>query len=126
MKRNSGFTLIELMVVVVIVAILVGLALPAYTAWIREARRNDAQSTLLNWANNQEIWRSNNTSYATGTITPASSSFYSFSITADATTYTLTATPQGSQADDVETGTPCTSLTLDQSGAKSPADCWGE
>jgi type IV pilus assembly protein PilE len=42
----SGFTLIELMIVVAIVAILASIALPSYTSYIARARRADARTQL--------------------------------------------------------------------------------
>ena len=64
-KKRSGFTIIELMIVIGIVALLVALAYPSYAQYVRKARRGEAQQLLLNWSINQEIWRSNNTEYAT-------------------------------------------------------------
>ncbi len=61
-KRNRGFTIIELMIVLVIVAILLALAYPSYIKYVRKANRGEAQQLLMNWSINQEIWRSNNTS----------------------------------------------------------------
>lgn len=126
MKRNSGLTLIELMVVVGIVALLVALALPNYTAWVRKANRGDAQQALLNWANNQEIYRANNPQYATEAqlSKPAHPKFNFALSNRTASTFTLTATAIGDQMNDKEKGTTCTPLTLDQSGAKGPPDCW--
>lgn len=131
MKRKfklRGFTLVEVMIVVAIVAILVALALPSYSRYVRKANRGEAQQILLNWANNKEIWRANSTTYDDGgaittpTISPAT---YVFSFEdISATTYTLIATAQGSQADDEERGDPCSPLTLDQSNDKSPVNCW--
>lgn len=126
MKRNSGFTLIELMIVIGIVALLVALALPSYQAWVRKANRGDAQQLLLNWANNQEIWRSNDNDYATtGELPAPTHGKYTFGLgNRTATTYTLTATATGDQANDKERGTSCTPMTLNQSGAKTPPVCW--
>ncbi len=61
-KRIKGFTIIELMIVLIIVAILVALAYPSYIQYVRKAKRGEAQQLLLNWSINQEIWRSNNPS----------------------------------------------------------------
>ena len=125
--KRKGFTLIELMIVIVIIAILVALALPSYTRYVRKANRGEAQELLLNWSNNQEIWRAAHTTYADGTtaLGVPMSDKYTFTVTGiSATTYLLTATATGRQAADSDKGTSCTVLTLNQSNAKSPADCW--
>lgn len=127
-KRKRGFSLVELMIVVAIVAILVALALPSYSRYVRKANRGEAQSLLLNWANNQEIWRANDVDYATtGEITAPTHDKYDFAI-ADrgATTYTLSATAKAGidQVNDTERGNSCTPMTLDQSNTKTHADCW--
>ena len=49
-----GFTLVELMIVIVIVAILLAVALPSYQNSVQKGRRADAKSTLLDVANRQE------------------------------------------------------------------------
>jgi len=127
-NRKWGFSLVELMIVVAIVAILVALALPSYSRYVRKANRGEAQSLLLNWANNQEIWRANDVDYATtGEITAPTHDKYDFAI-ADrgATTYTLSATAKTGidQVNDTERGNSCTPLTLNQSNTKTHADCW--
>ena len=129
MKRNThrkGFSLIELMTVVAIVAIIVALALPSYTRYVLKANRGEAQQLLLNWANNQEIWRANDTDYATtGEIAVPTHAKYTFTLpTRTATTYVLRATPTGNQANDEERGTACTPLEINQANAKTPANCW--
>lgn len=131
MKRKTGkkgFTLVELMIVIAIVAILVALALPSYTQYIRKANRGEAQQLLLNWANNQEIWRASHTTYAgSGDIAVPTHDKYTFAVSGEsATAFTLTATPKTGtdQVNDKEHGTPCTALTLDQSNAKTPPQCW--
>ena len=48
MKRNKGFTLIELMVVVAIIAILAMIAYPSYEKSVKKTRRKDAEGTELN------------------------------------------------------------------------------
>ena len=126
-KGILGFTIIELMIVLVIVAILLGLAYPSYIQYVRKSKRGEAQQLLMNWSVNQEIWRSNNAQYATKLQLPEpTNDNYTFDIEdRTATTYTLTAAAGGDQANDVaRDGTPCTPLTLNQNGVKLPAVCW--
>jgi type IV pilus assembly protein PilE len=66
--RNSGFTLIELMIVVTIAAILFGIGVPAYESQIRHSRRTDAKTALLDLAVREEKFLTLNNSY---TSTPA-------------------------------------------------------
>ncbi len=124
--NRKGFSLIELMIVIAIIAILVALAVPSYTRYVLKANRGEAQQLLLNWANNQEIWRANDSDYATvGEIPVPTHTRYIFTLpTSTATLYTLSATPIGDQAKDEERGDPCDPLSLDQSNSKSPANCW--
>ena len=124
-KRISGFTVIELMIVVVLISILMLLAYPSYTKYARKATRGEAQQLLMNWAVNLEIWRSNNPTYAGAGLDPSHDK-YNFAIDADAAGYALTATPQGDQAQDVarDNVTVVCTLTLNQNGTKLPAGCW--
>ena len=140
MKRQAskkGFTLVELMIVIGIVAILVALAIPSYTQYVRKANRGEAQQLLLNWANNQEIWRANHTEYATSLeLAPPGHDKYTLyrRVTGDtcanvdtplsATQFSLVACPTGDQDKDEERGEPCDPLTLNESNAKTPAECW--
>lgn len=133
-KRILGFTVIELMIVVMIVAILVALAYPSYIQYVRKSKRGDAQQMLMNWSVNQEIWRSNNTAYAgAGDITPPCSQVgadcdYGFTVEAGTTTYTLTATALEGNDQENDTArdrtTFCSPMTLNQNGQKEPAACW--
>lgn len=127
-KKNAGFTVIELMIVLVIVAILVSLAYPSYIQYVRKSKRGEAQQLLMNWSINQEIWRSNNTQYASeGNLAVPINDNYDFSTngTPDATSYTLQAVAHDDQVNDVSRdSTPCSTLTLDQSGLKDPTVCW--
>lgn len=132
-SRLAGFTIIELMIVTMIIAILVALAYPSYIDYVRKAKRGEAQQLLLNWAINEEIWRSNNPCYGAtcdDTITPGadtpSHEHYNFSASnMGAATYTLTADASGDQAGDkAKDGFTCKILTLNQNGTKWPPGCW--
>ena len=132
-KKNSGFTMVELMIVIVIVAILIALAYPSYLQYIRKSKRGEAQQLLMNWSINQEIFRSNNPQYAPITdpgnglfLAAPNNGYYAFTLPArSATVYTLQAAASGDQLNDVaRDGTSCTPLTLTQSGVKSPTACW--
>lgn len=120
---SRGFTLIELMIVVVIIGILASIAIPSYQNYVRQSRRVEAQADMMRLALNEEKFRANNASYADHTNTVLgvrNTSYYTFTIVAAANTYTITATAAGSQTND----TGCTPLTLDQSGVKGPPSCW--
>jgi type IV pilus assembly protein PilE len=126
-KGILGFTIIELMIVLVIVAILLGLAYPSYIQYVRKSKRGEAQQLLMNWSVNQEIWRSNNPQYATTAQLPVpTNDNYTFTLPVrSATAYTLRAVPTGDQAnDEARDGTDCNPLELTQNGVKTPAVCW--
>jgi type IV pilus assembly protein PilE len=129
-NRARGLTMIELMIVLVVVAILVALAYPSYIDYVRKARRGEAQQLLLNWAINQEIFRSNNPAYAdddNANLPKPAHDYYAFSTptVSTATAYTLRAVASGDQAnDETRDGTSCTTLEINQAGAKTPAACW--
>jgi type IV pilus assembly protein PilE len=123
LKRILGFTVIELMIVLIIVALLLALAYPSYINYVRKAKRGEAQQLLLNWSINQEIWRSNNVEYASDTDLPppvdADGDYVFDLVSATATAYELRATGQGDQANDkARDGTSCTILNMRSDGRK--------
>lgn len=109
--RERGFTLSELLIVMVIVAILAAIAIPSYRNQIVKTNRSNAMADLQGFAQAMERYYAQNNTYATavaGTVFPAQSPLdgqarYTLSIPAqDATSYTLRATPVagGTQVND--------------------------
>lgn len=147
----QGFTLIEAMVVVVIVAILASIAYPTYLDQVRKSKRAVAKSALLDAANRQELYYFTNRQYVANLITlnyptnpayfgddntPLGSSagaVYKLSASTvktdcgDTPCFILTATPQGDQVNDK-----CGAFTLTSrnqravsNSTSTPAgDCW--
>jgi type IV pilus assembly protein PilE len=129
-RKLQGFTLIEMMITVAIVAILAAVALPNYQQYIIRSSRAAAQTEMMDIANRQQQLLLANRSYAakgsaawtaTGYALPDEvGARYDYSITVGAGTvpsYTITFDPKGPQDSDV-------TLTLTSDGTKSPADKW--
>jgi len=124
-NTQKGFTLVELLIVVAVVAILASIATPMYRDFVVRSHRSDAIIALTEMANLQEKHYSNEMSYTSSLsgINYSSTSpegFYSLGITTGATVdYTLTATPLGRQQQDDET---CQQFTLNSFGQRSAQD----
>lgn len=100
---NSGLTLIELVIVIAVVSILAALALPAYQETLTRSRRSDAMTVLTRFANQQEIFYSNNSLYTTdpGLLLLSDEGYYQVSIpTANASLYIVQATPVAGSSQD--------------------------
>ena len=135
-KRQKGFTLIEIMIVVAIVGILTAIAVPSYTEYIRRGHRAEARAGLLQAAQWLERAATATGTYPLAAAFPAAlkkipSDRYDITIvSANGSTFILTATPKGAQV-----GDKCGNYTLTQAGVRdaSPltqgatvADCWGK
>jgi type IV pilus assembly protein PilE len=138
--RQHGYTLIELMIVVVVIGVLAIVAFPSFMDQVRASRRSEAIATLSLIQQAQERWRANCPCYAASltaapnggspTGCPAtdcantaglgltlSNPRYNFSLTtvpatATPNTYALAASAVGGQAQDRAGATSCTTLTV--------------
>lgn len=136
--RSAGFTLIELMIVVVIVSILLTIGLPAYENSLQKGRRAEAKAALLDVANRQEQLMLDRSTYTTDLTdlnftVPLLSENGHYTITAADCglgldrCYLLTATPTAGSPQTKDTR--CTEFTLDHRGAKGASgtdqnNCW--
>ena len=137
--RQAGFSLVELLVVLVIMGVLSALALPGYTRYVQRGNRTEVMAALLEAQHFMERYYSANGQY----LSPANAVpmlpqrlqriplqgtvRYQLSVReATANSYLLQAVPEGSMADDV-----CGSLTINQTGLRgvlnstnSVSECW--
>jgi type IV pilus assembly protein PilE len=125
--REHGFTLIELMVVVAIVAILAAIAIPSFADQMRKSRRAEAVSSLQDAQLRLERWRVDHKDFTGSGVAITDTAFYDFTVTAAVATpnlYSVSAAPLGSQQKDM-----CGTMTISVSAGvvtKTPADksCW--
>lgn len=142
MHKTTGFTLIELLIAIALLSILATVAVPSYQSYIARGARAQARATLLDIAQSQERYFSNNNTYlaiTTSTTPPAGFSNYTgdsqtkrkYDITVSAasgstiaSSFVISATPANGFSD-----SDCGTLTLDNTGTKTSsagtaANCW--
>ena len=153
LARHAGFTLVELMVVVAIATILLAVAVPSYLSYVRQSRRTEARTAVLDLAGREERFFSTNGAAYTATAAqlgytalgvPVGSGYYQLTVCVPANSnctaglampnppvapsYTVVATPVAgqSQVNDAQ----CTAFAVDSTGQQfatgtgGTAYCW--
>ena len=143
--KTAGFSLIELMIAVAILAIIAAIAIPSYTSYVDRGKRAEARAALLDIAARQERFYSNNRQYTaklgggadslnipgcTATSCSSENGYYALSVVLPGgennQDFDATATPSGWTDDQ------CRNLGIDETGVKTEtgnrdlAFCWGK
>ncbi len=137
MKR-SGFTLIELMIVVAIIGIIATIAYPSYTQYVIRAKRTDGMAALMNAAQAMERFRVANYSYelpsdgtglstifATQVPVEGGTAYYNLRVVSTDNTFTLSAEATGSLTSDQNLSLTNTGVRTWGSGGDQK-NCWPE
>lgn len=127
--RQGGFTLLELMIVVLVMTILISVGMPSYQRYMLRGYRAEARTALLSAAQWLERAITANGTYPTAlpaTLQQTDAGRYriTLALSSNNTAFTLTATPQGGQAKDE-----CGNLTLTNTNVRGTsrsnvANCW--
>lgn len=118
MKSQKGFTLVELMIVVVIIGILASVGYPSYSNYVTRGKLVEATSGLSDGRVKMEQFYQDNKTYVDGTC-PAATANFSFACSnLSTTTYTITATG-------IPSSLAAFSYTIDETNTKTSATPWG-
>ena len=134
-RLQTGFSLVELLIVLVIVGVLAGIAYPSYTSYLKRSARADAKAELLRMQIAVEKQRLVRIGAAPAlpaswnTAAPVAKNYQLTLQPQSAQNFTLTAraVPGSNQLQDEQSGTSCSSLTLTVRGLETsyePAVCW--
>jgi type IV pilus assembly protein PilE len=117
MKAQNGFTLIELMIVVVVIGILSAVAYPSYSDYVKRGKLTEGTSALSDGRVKMEQFFQDNRTYIGGPAPAATTNFTYATGNPSLTTYTITATGIDSLA--------AFSYTIDQNNTKTSNTPWG-
>lgn len=133
-RLSKGFTLIEVMIVVIILGVLAAIAIPQYQDYVLRSNRTEGKALLTEAATRQERYFTQNNSYA-DTVAKlgyasanSQNNLYTLAIALsnDDTSFTLTATPINQQARDTD----CNVLGINDRGTRTATgshgatECW--
>jgi type IV pilus assembly protein PilE len=140
----QGFTLIELMVAVLVASILLGIAVPSYLSNVRQSRRTDAKTALLDLAGREERYFNTNNAYTaaaanlgygtSGNVTnlPVGTTVFYYQVTVNVNPTTPVALPTGYNiiatpiaTSDQAKDTTCASFYLDSTGTQTATSSSG-
>ncbi|UVL39657.1 prepilin-type N-terminal cleavage/methylation domain-containing protein [Pseudomonas sp. B21-040] len=130
-RSNRGFTLIEIMIVIAIIGIVMTIAAPSITEYLKKGRRSEVAGLLSEQAQILERFYSKNNVYTNATGLSAGNDYYTITPTLADQTFLLTAVRKAgtSMATDK-----CGDFTLTNTGVRSMVsataglttkDCWG-
>jgi len=134
MGKQGGFTLIELMVVVVVIGILAAIGYPSYTDYVRRGKIAEATSTLADWRTKMETFYLDNRNYGAagtcGVAAPTGLKYFTYGCTTTGQDYTLTATGVSAQGmgpfaySITHQNVRSTTVTSDPRGWTGNTGCW--
>jgi type IV pilus assembly protein PilE len=120
-RRQCGFTLIELMIVVVIIGIIASVAYPSYTRYVERGRLSDGKAGLMQAATEMERCYSSNYSYEADCLETEQSPekvYPDITLTDSGSTYRLEA------QNGTNVPASCETLWIESDGARGPDGCW--
>jgi len=117
MKAQQGFTLIELMIVVVVIALLTAVAVPSYTDYVTRGKLVEGTSALSDARVKMEQFFQDNRTYVGGPAPASTTNFTYAASDLTVSTYTVTATGIGRLS--------AYSYTINQANTKTSDTPWG-
>ena len=130
-KSSIGFTLLELMLVVVIIGILASIAYPSYRDFVLRAKRSEGKAALLKVQLAQEKYRANHINYGSlaqlGLSTSSPTGYYNITVN-----LSLTENAYAASANPNFMDTNCGTLSITQidtkmvTGNDTAINCWGK